>query len=171
MTRRVIAAALLPLLFFILVQTCTVEVNPWRVEWFNNPAFQGPPALQWAKQIRLRKKKRAAVSEVSPKRHSSRWTVCLRAPSPTAILQLVADDTARLLIDEREVLKTTQSGLSSVGKRFDFNTERPSKVVVEHTQQDGWSIVALNVSWDGSVPVPIEQHLLSAPVGPDARCH
>lgn len=122
--------------------------NVWFIEHFSNPSLSGPPTItniHVADGISYDYDYGPPEPEVPADGWSSRWTRTVDfVMAATYTFYVRADDSARLLIDGREVLGFTNNGVVSVAL-----TQGRHVVVVEHI--DTAETSSLFVTWDPPV--------------------
>jgi hypothetical protein len=136
-----------------------VPLGPWRVQIFAIKEFRGPSVSFRANDARFKWK--AAGHETMPKdKFATRLSTCLELDEEATIqFALIADDGARLFVDDAKVIEAWRKKNKLRRKTMKL-APGSHAIVVEHHDNRGVATVELTASIDGGQPEPLPRGML-----------
>jgi hypothetical protein len=164
--RAMLAVLLGPALMFGIATHVFADGARWRAQYFNSNDLSGSSRVERVTEVAFRTSYRAPSRFIQNiKQFSARFETCLKLVEAENVgVQLVADDGARLFINDELVLDNWSTDKRTVGKRVQF-AAGTHRLKLEYHQAGKQALLALNMSFAGEVPRAVPARRLKLPSG------
>jgi len=136
----------------------------WRGLYYPTEIFEGPPTIRHDEAIDFDWGGKAAFEHLAQDKMSIRWDTCLHLKEDATIsVQIVADDGARLFVDDRKIVDGWRNGSSRPASGTLELTAGAHHLQVDYHDRRGAASIVVLTSIGGAQPAHIPSSLLRYP--------